>query len=81
MALREQKGFGNYPNCWEFDGYQSTPDYIPLTPRNVRRHGGQQSKVLPSLLDLCRLTLQRTLVEHSGVWHVALEMQWLCFES
>lgn len=43
--------------------------------------GGQQSKILPSLLDLCRLTFQRTFVERSGVWHVALELQWLCFES
>lgn len=83
-ALGEQKGFGNYPNCWEFDWYQGSPDWYntPLPPGNVGDcGGGQQIRVLPSLLDLCTLTLQRTFVENSGVRHMAVEIPWLCFES
>lgn len=58
-ALGGWKGLGNYPNCWEFDGYQAISDRHLDSPQEGR---AECSKVLLSFLDLCTLKLPRTML-------------------
>lgn len=76
-ALGEQTGFGNLMSIRVLQTALQT--WISLE-KVGQRGEDHQRKGLPSLLELCRLSLQRTYAESSD-GHATLEMGQLCFES